>query len=76
MSPARRIAPSEPSVRERALTRREIGKRRNALLREMYHLVQKRDNLGSVLALEDEGDGEDEDENLRLFLDRFDLEKQ
>lgn len=54
------------------LNHREISKRRNALLREMYHLVQKRDNLGSVIALEDDG----EEENLQLFLERFDLEKQ
>ena len=37
----------------------------------MYHLLQKRDNLGSVIAVEEEGE-----ENLQLFLDRFDLEKQ
>ncbi len=54
------------------LNRREISKRRNALLREMYHLVQKRDNLGSVIALEDDG----EEETLQLFLERFDIEKQ
>ncbi|KAH9857077.1 hypothetical protein C2E23DRAFT_900323 [Lenzites betulinus] len=57
-------------VEARVLQLQEISKRRNALLREMYHLIQKRDNLGSVLALEEDGE-----ENLQLFLDRFDLEK-
>ncbi|CDO72899.1 hypothetical protein BN946_scf185002.g84 [Trametes cinnabarina] len=36
----------------------------------MYHLIQKRDNLGSVIAEEQEGE-----EDLQLFLERFDLEK-
>ena len=36
----------------------------------MYHLIQKRDNLGSVIAIE-----EDADDGLGMFLERFDLEK-
>lgn len=36
----------------------------------MYHLIQKRDNLGSVLAID-----EDANDGLQVFLDRFDLEK-
>lgn len=51
---------------------REISKRRNELLREMFYLIQKRDNLGSVISTEEE----DDDESLQLFLDRFDVEKQ
>ncbi|KAI0831506.1 hypothetical protein BC628DRAFT_1354063 [Trametes gibbosa] len=57
-------------VEERVSQLQEIRKRRSALLREMYHLIQKRDNLGSMIALD-----EDVEENLQLFLDRFDLEK-
>ncbi|OJT07867.1 Chromatin modification-related protein EAF1 [Trametes pubescens] len=62
---------AESLIEERVMQLQEISKRRNALLREMYHLVQKRDNLGSVIALEDDS----EEENLQLFLERFDLEK-
>ena len=50
---------------------RQIGTRRNELLREMFHLIQKRDALGAVLSMED-----DDDEGLQLFLERFDMEKQ
>ncbi|KAI0780736.1 hypothetical protein BD413DRAFT_499713 [Trametes elegans] len=60
----------ESLVEERITQLQEISKRRNELLREMYHLIQKRDNLGSVIAVEQDGE-----ENLQLFLDRFDLEK-
>ncbi len=41
----------------------------------MYHLVQKRDNLGSLITLEEEEEENDE-RNLQLFLERFDLERQ
>ncbi|KAH9901614.1 hypothetical protein C8Q73DRAFT_252201 [Cubamyces lactineus] len=61
---------AESLVEERVMQLQEISKRRNELLREMYHLLQKRDNLGSVIAVEEESE-----ENLQLFLDRFDLEK-
>ncbi|KAI0636780.1 hypothetical protein C8Q77DRAFT_1094591 [Trametes polyzona] len=61
---------AESLIEERVQQLQEISKRRNELLREMYHLIQKRDNLGSVIAVEDDGE-----ENLQLFLDRFDLEK-
>ena len=50
---------------------REINERRNELLREMFHLIQKRDNLGSVISVDEDGDG-----SLQLFLERFDMEKQ
>ena len=53
------------------VARREISKRRNELLREMFRLVQKRDNLGFVIPAD-----EDDEEGLRVFLDRFDMEKQ
>lgn len=41
----------------------------------MYHLIQRRDHLGSLITLEDEEEETDE-RNLQLFLERFDLEKQ
>ena len=37
----------------------------------MFRLVQKRDNLGFVIPAD-----EDDEEGLRVFLDRFDMEKQ
>ncbi|KAI0647240.1 hypothetical protein C8Q79DRAFT_1047538 [Trametes meyenii] len=61
---------AESLVEERLSKLLEICDRRKELLREMYHLIQKRDNLGSVITVEQDGE-----ENLQLFLDRFDLEK-
>ncbi|PIL24170.1 transcription factor [Ganoderma sinense ZZ0214-1] len=61
-------------VEERVMQLQEISRRRNELLREMYHLIQKRDNLGSLVTLEDEEEESDE-RNLQLFLERFDLER-
>ncbi|KAI0372852.1 hypothetical protein BV20DRAFT_990169 [Pilatotrama ljubarskyi] len=61
---------AENLVEERVMQLQEISKRRNELLREMYHLIQRRDNLGSVIAVEEEGE-----EDLQLFLERFDLDK-
>ncbi|KAI0673029.1 hypothetical protein C8Q78DRAFT_1077330 [Trametes maxima] len=61
---------AESLVEERLTKLLEICDRRKELLREMYHLIQKRDNLGSVITVEQDGE-----ESLQLFLDRFDLEK-
>nr|VWO98692.1 RNA pyrophosphohydrolase (EC ((Di)nucleoside polyphosphate hydrolase) [Ganoderma boninense] len=61
-------------VEERVMQLQEISRRRNELLREMYHLIQKRDNLGSLVTLEEEEEENDE-QNLQLFLERFDLER-
>ncbi|KAI0362340.1 hypothetical protein OH77DRAFT_1416587 [Trametes cingulata] len=61
---------AETLVEERVMQLQEISKRRNELLREMYHLIQRRDNLGSVIAVEEDGE-----EDLQRFLERFDLEK-
>lgn len=36
----------------------------------MYHLIQKRDNLGSVINIED-----GVEDGLQGFLERFDLQK-
>lgn len=37
----------------------------------MYQLIQKRDNLGSVISIEDN----DVEDGLQDFLERFDLQK-
>ena len=41
-------------------------------MQEMYHLMQKRDILGSAATTLAQGDGE----SLQVFLERFDLQKQ
>ncbi|KAH9945945.1 uncharacterized protein BXZ73DRAFT_86175 [Epithele typhae] len=61
---------AEALVEERVMHLQEIRRRRNELLSEMFHLIQKRDNLGSVIAVEDE-----DNVALKLFLERFDMEK-
>ncbi|KAI0748317.1 hypothetical protein C8Q80DRAFT_731689 [Daedaleopsis nitida] len=61
---------AESLVEERVTQLQEISKRRNELLREMYHLIQRRDNLGSVISIDD-----DVEDGLQTFLQRFDLEK-
>ncbi|KAJ6608606.1 hypothetical protein B0H10DRAFT_520086 [Mycena sp. CBHHK59/15] len=48
-----------------------ISRRRNALLRQMFHMVQGWQSAGSVLPV----DEEEEDDDLVIFLDRFDLSK-
>lgn len=50
-----------------------ISARRNELLRQMYHLIQQRNNVGAVLP--DEAQEEDETD-LHKFLQRFDLTKK
>ncbi|KAI1794548.1 hypothetical protein LXA43DRAFT_995526 [Ganoderma leucocontextum] len=65
---------AESLVEERVMQLQEISRRRNELLREMYHLIQKRDNLGSLITLEEEEEESDE-RSLQLFLERFDLER-
>ncbi|TBU65625.1 hypothetical protein BD310DRAFT_953748 [Dichomitus squalens] len=64
---------TESLVEERVMQLQEISRRRNELLREMYHLVQKRDKLGSLVTLEEQE--ESHDDGLQSFLDRFDLER-
>ena len=54
-----------------AYIHRAISGRRNALLREMYHMMRRRQNVGSVLTLEDEDEAD-----LHVFLQRFDLTKK
>ncbi|KAJ7184286.1 hypothetical protein C8R46DRAFT_1063570 [Mycena filopes] len=58
-------------VEERVAQLQVISQRRNALLRQMFHMVQRRQNVGSIIKLEDE-EGDDE---LAAFLDKFDLAK-
>jgi hypothetical protein len=53
---------------------RAISKTRNALLREMYYMMKRRNNIGSVFTLDDEE--EEEDEDLHVFLARHDLHKK
>ncbi|KII89221.1 hypothetical protein PLICRDRAFT_29566 [Plicaturopsis crispa FD-325 SS-3] len=58
------------ALEERVAQLEAIKERRNELLREMYHMVRRRDNVGTVFVLD-----EDEEEDLDAFLERFDLEK-
>ncbi|KAL0571234.1 chromatin modification-related protein VID21 [Marasmius crinis-equi] len=58
----------ETLVEQRIAQLETISERRNALLREMYHLLKKRENVGTVL---DFNDGEEGD--LHVFLNRFDM---
>lgn len=50
---------------------RAISTRRNELLRQMYHMIRRRNNVGSVLALD-----EVDEEDLQSFLQRFDIAKE
>ncbi|KAJ7090301.1 hypothetical protein B0H15DRAFT_884540 [Mycena belliarum] len=61
----------ESQVEERVVQLQVISQRRNALLRQMFHMVQRRQSVGSVIKLQDEED----DDELAVFLDRFDLAK-
>ncbi|KAF7354920.1 hypothetical protein MSAN_01406800 [Mycena sanguinolenta] len=61
----------ESLVEERVAQLQAISQRRNALLRQMFHMVQNRQNLASVIKLQDE----EGDEELAVFLDKFDLTK-
>ncbi|KAJ6488557.1 hypothetical protein C8R47DRAFT_484076 [Mycena vitilis] len=64
----------ESLVEERVAQLEAISQRRNALLRQMFHMVQKRQSVGSIIKLPVE-DAEDDDE-LAAFLDKFDLAKK
>jgi hypothetical protein len=37
----------------------------------MYHMMQRRQNFGAVLDVDEEGD-----EDLQVFLDKYDLQKR
>ncbi|KAF8842480.1 hypothetical protein BDN67DRAFT_1067620 [Paxillus ammoniavirescens] len=68
----------ESLVAERVAELEAIAQRRNELLRQMYHMMRRRHQAGSVLsldAIDDGNEGQDEDEGLREFLDMFDLHK-
>jgi hypothetical protein len=54
------------------LCHRAISRSRNDLLRQMYHLMQRRDNLGQMLSEEDDED----DDDIHAFLDKHDLYKK
>nr|GAT59655.1 predicted protein [Mycena chlorophos] len=58
-------------VEDRIAQLQVISERRNALLRQMYYMVHRRDTMGSMIRLE-ENDG---DEGLEAFMDQFDLGK-
>ncbi|KAJ7261307.1 hypothetical protein B0H12DRAFT_1106198 [Mycena haematopus] len=59
----------ESLVEERVAQLQAISQRRNALLRQMFHMVQKRQSVASIIKLHDEQD----DEELAVFLAKFDL---
>jgi chromatin modification-related protein VID21 len=58
----------EALVEERVAQLEVISQRRNELLREMYRMMRRRENAGSISMFDDE----DEDE-LQDWLDRYDL---
>ncbi|KAH7927096.1 hypothetical protein BV22DRAFT_1118490 [Leucogyrophana mollusca] len=60
----------ESLVEERVAQLEEISRRRNELLRQMYHMMRRRHNAESVLAF-----NEDDDEDLHMFLDQYNIEK-
>ncbi|KZT11305.1 uncharacterized protein LAESUDRAFT_671115 [Laetiporus sulphureus 93-53] len=62
--------PVDALVEDRISQLQEISQRRQQLLQEMYHLMQRRDDAGAALAFE-----QDDSEGLGMFLERFDLEK-
>ncbi|KAG2020430.1 hypothetical protein CC2G_005773 [Coprinopsis cinerea AmutBmut pab1-1] len=64
----------EDLIQSRVEQLKAIAARRNDLLREMYHLVRHRDNMGSIIQVEEHPDG-DEDEDCNQFLLKFDLRK-
>ncbi|KAJ7739697.1 hypothetical protein DFH07DRAFT_752123 [Mycena maculata] len=63
---------SDALVEERVAQLQVISQRRNALLRQMFHMVQRRHSAGSIIKLEEE----DDNDELAVFLDRFDLAKK
>ncbi|KAG9318172.1 hypothetical protein JVU11DRAFT_249 [Chiua virens] len=65
---------TESLVAERVTQLDGILQRRDGLLREMYRMIQQKHNVG-VLALDQIDCGNDDDEGLKQFMDRFDLSK-
>ncbi|KZT28465.1 hypothetical protein NEOLEDRAFT_1175782 [Neolentinus lepideus HHB14362 ss-1] len=64
--------PVDPQVEDRVAQLEAISRRRNELLREMYHMLRRRQHIGVMLPdPEDEDDGSEAE----TFLDRFDLQK-
>ncbi|KAG2158054.1 uncharacterized protein EDB93DRAFT_742537 [Suillus bovinus] len=62
--------PIEALVEERVAQLEVISQRRNELLREMYRMMRRRQNAGSISMF----DNEDED-GLQDWLDKYDLDK-
>ncbi|KAI0957451.1 hypothetical protein AcW1_005838 [Taiwanofungus camphoratus] len=60
----------EALVEDRLMQLQEISRRRNELLKEMYNLLRRRDDLGPVLNVD-----ESSEESIEVFIERFDLEK-
>ncbi|EIW85452.1 hypothetical protein CONPUDRAFT_98516, partial [Coniophora puteana RWD-64-598 SS2] len=60
-------------VEERVTQLNAITQRRNALLKEMYHMIRVRNSYGDVLEYDPADDADDE--NVQGFLDRFDINK-
>ncbi|KAF5373029.1 hypothetical protein D9758_001649 [Tetrapyrgos nigripes] len=58
----------ESLVEERIAQLEKIAKRRNALLREMYEILRRRNNVGTVLPIDD-----DEEDDLHVFLNKCNL---
>ncbi|KAK1231486.1 chromatin modification- protein VID21 [Marasmius sp. AFHP31] len=58
----------ETLVEQRIAQLETISERRNALLREMYHLLKRRENVGTVLNFDDSEEGD-----LHVFLNRFNM---
>ncbi|THV07920.1 hypothetical protein K435DRAFT_741376 [Dendrothele bispora CBS 962.96] len=58
----------ESLVEQRIAQLEKVSERRNALLREMFQILRRRDNVGAVLTIDDE----DEDD-LHVFLNKCDL---
>lgn len=57
-------------IKERVAQLHAISARRNELLRQMYHLIQQRNNVGALLPTEAQ---EEDEPGLHKFLQRFDL---
>ncbi|KIK63582.1 hypothetical protein GYMLUDRAFT_40630 [Collybiopsis luxurians FD-317 M1] len=56
-------------VEQRIAQLTEISERRNALLRQMYHMMRKRTNVGATVTIDDE-----EEDDLHVFLSKYDLQ--
>ncbi|KAF9453258.1 hypothetical protein P691DRAFT_771618 [Macrolepiota fuliginosa MF-IS2] len=62
------FASAESLVEQRVAQLEAISTRRNELLRQMYHMMRRRNNVGSVLTLDEADEGD-----LQSFLQRFDI---